>query len=251
MTGPGDTGERAVVVHPDPDTLARAVAARFLLALADAQSVRHPVHVAITGGTIGTQVLAEIGRSDLLGMVDFTGVHVWWVDERFVPSGDPDRNEGQATEALLARIPVPDENVHRMAASDQAKDANAAAQAYAYDLLRFAVPGTLSPEFDVVLLGMGPDGHIASLFPGQGTVDITDQAVIGVHDSPKPPPERISLTVPVLNSTRQTWIVVSGAAKAEPVRRVLEGAAPDELPVAAAAGRDVTLWLMDAEAAGR
>ena len=244
-------GERAVVVHPDADTLARATAARFLLALADAQSLRRPVHVAITGGTIGTQVLAEIGRSDLLGVVDFTGVHVWWIDERFVPTGDPDRNEGQATEALLARLPIPEENVHRMPASDQAKDAEAAARDYAAELARFAPEGALSPELDLVLLGMGPDGHIASLFPGQGTVAITDRAVIGVHDSPKPPPERISLTLPVLNNTRQTWIVVSGAAKAEPVRRALEGADPDELPVAAAAGRDVTLWLVDAEAAGQ
>src|SRR5699024_78381 len=132
------SGERAVVVHPDADTLARATATRFLLALADAQSLRRPVHVAITGGTIGTQVLAEIGRSDLLGVVDFTGVHVWWIDERFVPTGDPDRNEGQATEALLARLPIPEENVHRMPASDQAKDAEAAARDYAAELARFA-----------------------------------------------------------------------------------------------------------------
>lgn len=247
MTG----GQRAVVVHPDADTLARATAARFLLALADAQSLRHPVHVAITGGTIGTQVLAEIGRSDLLGVVDFSGVHVWWIDERFVPSGDPDRNEGQATEAMLARVPIPEENVHRMPSSDQVKDADAAARSYAADLAQFAPEGAMAPELDLVMLGMGPDGHIASLFPGQGTVSVTDQAVIAVRDSPKPPPERISLTLPVLNNSRQTWIIVSGAAKAEPVRQALEGADPDELPVAAAAGRDVTLWLVDAEAAGR
>src|SRR5699024_419226 len=112
-----------------------------------------------------------------------------------------------------------DENGHRMPASDQAKDAESAARDYAAELARFAPEGALSPELDLVLLGMGPDGHIASLFAGQGTVAITDRAVIGVHDSPKPPPERISLTLPVLNNTRQTWIVVSGAAKAEPVRR--------------------------------
>lgn len=245
------TGARAVVVHPDADTLARAAAARFVLALADAQSLRHPVHVAITGGTIGTQVLAQIGRSDLLGVVDFSGVHIWWIDERFVPSGDPDRNEGQATEALLARLPIPDENVHRMPSSDDAKDLDAAARTYAEELTGFAPAGADAPEFDLVLLGMGPDGHIASLFPGQGTVAVTDRTVIGVRDSPKPPPERLSLTLPVLNGARQVWVVVSGAAKAEPVRRALEGADPDVLPVAAAAGRDVTLWLVDAEAAGQ
>lgn len=245
------TGARAVVVHPDADTLARAAAARFVLALADAQSLRHPVHVAITGGTIGTQVLAQIGRSDLLGVVDFSGVHIWWIDERFVPSGDPDRNEGQATEALLARLPIPDENIHRMPSSDDAKDLDAAARTYAEELTRFAPAGADAPEFDLVLLGMGPDGHIASLFPGQGTVAVTDRTVIGVQDSPKPPPERLSLTLPVLNGARQVWVVVSGAAKADPVRRALEGADPDELPVAAAAGRDVTLWLVDAEAAGQ
>ncbi|WP_147917562.1 6-phosphogluconolactonase [Ruania zhangjianzhongii] len=247
----GSSGERAVVVHPDADTLARAAAARFLLALADAQSLRHPVHVAITGGTIGTQVLAEIGHSDLLGVVDFSGVHIWWIDERFVPGGDPDRNEGQAGEALLARLPIPDENVHRMPSSDEAKDVDAAARAYAEELAAFAPEGAVTPDLDLVLLGMGPDGHIASLFPGHGTVAVTDRTVIGVPDSPKPPPERISLTLPVLNSARQVWIIVSGAAKADQVSRALEGAEPDELPVAAAAGRDLTLWLVDAEAAGQ
>lgn len=247
----GSSSARAVVVHPDADTLARAAAARFLLALADAQSLRHPVHVAITGGTIGTQVLAQIARSDLLGVVDFSGVHIWWIDERFVPDGDPDRNEGQAEEALLARLPIPTENVHRMPSSDRAKHVDAAARAYAEELAAFAPQGAGAPEFDVVLLGMGPDGHIASLFPGQGTVAITDSTVIGVPDSPKPPPERISLTLPVLNGARQVWIIVSGSGKADPVRRALEGAEPDELPVAAAEGRDVTLWLVDAEAAGQ
>src|SRR5699024_9618621 len=184
----------------------------------------HPVHVAITGGTSGTQVLAEIGRSELLGVVDFSGVHIWWIDERFVPSGDPDRNEGQAGEALLARLPIPDENVHRMPSSDQAKDVDAAARAYAEELTAFAPSGAAAPEFDLVLLGMGPDGHIASLFPGQGTVAIADRTVIGVRDSPKPPPERISLTLPVLNGARQVWVIVSGAAKADPVRQALEGA---------------------------
>src|SRR5699024_2835371 len=147
-------------------------------------------------------------RSDLLGVVDFTGVHVWWIDERFVPTGDPDRNEGQATEALLARLPIPEENVHRMPASDQAKDAEAAARDYAAELARFAPEGARSPELDLVLLGMGPDGHIASLFPGQGTVAITDRAEIGVPDSPKPPPERGSLALPALKNTRQPWTVV-------------------------------------------
>ncbi|HLR28276.1 MAG TPA: 6-phosphogluconolactonase [Ruania sp.] len=245
------TAPRAVVVHPDADILARATAARFLLTLADAQSVRHPVHVALSGGTIGTQVLAQIGRSDLLGMVDFSGVHLWWIDERFVPTGDPDRNEGQATEALLARLPIPEENIHRMPASDRAKDAEEAADSYAEELASFAAEGESAPRFDLVLLGMGPDGHIASLFPGQGTVGITDRATIAVHDSPKPPPERISLTLPVLNGARQVWLVVAGGAKAEQVSRALAGADPDELPAAAAAGRDVTLWLVDAEAAGR
>lgn len=243
------SGGRAVVVHPDADILARATAARFLLALADAQSLRHPVHVALSGGTIGTQVLAQIGRSDLLGMVDFSGVHLWWIDERFVPAGDPDRNEGQAGEALLARLPIPEENIHRMPASDHVKDVETAAAAYADELSGFAAEGQRAPQFDLVLLGMGPDGHIASLFPGHGTVAITDRATIAVHHSPKPPPERISLALPVLNNARQVWLVVAGAGKAEPVQRAIAGADPADIPAAAAAGADRTLWLLDAEAA--
>ncbi|WP_354002640.1 6-phosphogluconolactonase [Ruania halotolerans] len=246
--------QRAVLVHPTPDALARATAARLLLAVADAQALRRPVHVAITGGTIGTQVLSDMATSPLVENVDLTGLHVWWVDERFVPSGDPDRNEGQATAALLSGLDIPAQNVHRMPSSDHAADPDAAAADYAAELAAFAAEDTgagavRAPEFDVVLLGMGPDGHIASLFPGHGTVAVTDRTVIGVVDSPKPPPRRLSLTVPVLTHARQVWVVAAGAAKAEPVARALAGADPEEIPAAAAAGRDLTLWLVDAEAA--
>ncbi|QOR72362.1 6-phosphogluconolactonase [Ruania alkalisoli] len=254
------TGQRAVLVHPTAQALARATAARLLLALADAQALRSPIHLAIAGGSVGTQVLAEVATSPLLENVDLSGLHVWWVDERFVPCGDPDRNEGQATEVLFGGLDIPAENVHRMPTSDHASDPDAAAADYATELTAFAaaspdraeLPASVgTPEFDVVLLGMGPDGHIASLFPGHGTVRITDRSVIGVSDSPKPPPRRISLTVPALTHARQVWVVAAGAAKADAVARALGGAEPDEVPAAAAAGRDVTLWLLDAEAAGR
>ncbi|UFU04444.1 6-phosphogluconolactonase [Ruania suaedae] len=251
------SGQRAVLVHPSADALARASAARLLLALADAQALRRPVHLAIAGGSVGTQVLAEVATSPLLENLDLTGLHVWWVDERFVPCGDPDRNEGQASEALLGGLDIPAANVHRMPSSDGADgagDPHAAAADYATELAAFAPSGTeavRAPEFDVVLLGMGPDGHIASLFPGHGTVTIDDRTVIGVPNSPKPPARRISLTLPVLTQARQVWVVAAGAAKADAVARALHGADPDEIPAAAAQGRDLTLWLLDAEAAGR
>ena len=110
--------------------------------------------------------------------------------------------------------------------------------------------GPAGPRFDVVLLGMGPDGHIASLFPGHPSLDVTDRTVVGVHGSPKPPPERVSLTVPALEAAEEVWFVVAGADKAEATARALAGDDPHRTPAAAALGRRRTLWLVDVAAAG-
>lgn len=249
------TKARTVVVHPDAAVLAQASAARLLLRLIDGQSTHRPLHVGLTGGTVGIRTLAEVAASPLRAAVDWTGVHLWWGDERFLPTGDPDRNETQAREALLDALEIPATNVHPMPAADSPEATpETAAAAYAEELARFATSdddaGPAVPRFDVLLFGMGPDGHVASLFPGHEALDVTDRAVVGVHGSPKPPPERISLTFPAIEAAEEIWVVAAGAEKAEAVARALAGEDLHQVPAAGAVGRARTLWLLDAAAAG-
>ncbi|QTE31140.1 6-phosphogluconolactonase [Pengzhenrongella sicca] len=249
-------GGRAVVVHPDAQVLAQAVAARLLTRLLDVQSVRRPAHVVLTGGTVGIALLAEAAASPLRDAVDWTGVHVWWGDERFLPAGDPDRNETQARAALLAALAdvLPAANVHPMPASDAPGigSPEESAAAYAAELAAFApaadgAGGPRVPAFDVLLLGMGPDGHVASLFPGHEALVVTGVSTVGVHGSPKPPPLRVSLTFDAIHAARQVWVVAAGAEKAAAVAAALGGAGVDQTPAAAATGA-TTLWLVDAAA---
>jgi len=252
----GPAPARAVVVHPDAEVLAAAVAARLLTRLLDVQSVRRPAHVVVTGGTIGIAILAAVAASPLLGVVDWTGVHVWWGDERFLPAGDPDRNETQARAALLDALTgaLPAANVHPMLGPDAPGIASPedSADRYALELAAFAHDGAqvAVPAFDVLMLGVGPDGHVASLFPGRAGLAVTGVATVGVHDSPKPPPERVSLTFDAIHAAREVWLVASGTAKAAAVAAALGGAAGAEIPAAGATARSRTLWLLDAEAAG-
>lgn len=243
--------ERAVIVHPDADGLARATAARLLLAVVDAQAVRRPVHLGLTGGTMGGRVLEEVAASSLRTLVDWTGVHLWWGDERFVPRASDDRNEVQARTALGDALGIPEGNVHPFPATEDVTDLDAGAAAFGEELAAHGVDGAGWPVLDVTLLGVGPDGHVASLFPGHRTLAVDDRAVVAEPDSPKPPPQRLSLTLPVIDASRQVWCVVAGADKAEAVATALaqDPGAPDALPAARVHGREVTLWLLDAAAA--
>ncbi|MCL3862029.1 6-phosphogluconolactonase [Actinotalea sp. K2] len=244
-------GARVAVVHPDRETLARVTAARLLVHLVDRQSLHRPVHVALTGGSVGIAVLAEIAGSPLRPAVDWTGVHLWWGDERFLPDGHPDRNETQAREALLDELEIPAANVHPMVGPGPGVSTpEESAAAYASELAQHAPEGAAVPALDVVLLGMGPDGHVASLFPGHAGLQVTDRAVAGVHGSPKPPSERVTLTLPTLTAAREIWLVVGGADKAAPAARGLAGDAVTTTPAAGAVGVERTLWLLDADAAG-
>ncbi|MBO3102815.1 6-phosphogluconolactonase [Cellulomonas fengjieae] len=237
---------RDVVVHPDARVLAEAAAARLLTHLVDVQSHRSPVHVALTGGTVGIATLAAVAASPVRDAVDWSGVHLWWGDERFLPDGDPDRNETQARAALIDALgdALPAQNVHAMAArSEEVPTPEVSAEAYATTL---AEQG--SPAFDVVLLGMGPDGHVASLFPGHEALTVTGRPTVAVHDSPKPPPERVSLTYDAIRGAREVWVVAAGTEKAQAVASALRGAPVDTTPAAGALGTERTLWLVDVAA---
>jgi 6-phosphogluconolactonase len=244
----------SVLVHRDPDELAAAVAARLITRLVDVQSARGAASLVLTGGGIARRTLEAVAGSPARGAVDWRRLDVWWGDERFLPSGDPERNETLAREALLDAVPLDPARVHPMPASDgpDGDDPEAAAARYAGELGRAARPEDHgpAPAFDVCLLGVGPDGHIASLFPEMPAL-YDDRPVVAVRGAPKPPPTRITLTLPVIQGAREVWAVVAGEDKAKAVTLALSGAGPTQVPAAAASGRDRTLWLLDRAAAGR
>lgn len=234
-----------VIVHPDKLAVADAAAARLLVALLDALCVREEVHVALTGGSLGSEVLASIGRSPIARIVDWTRVHLWWGDERYLPDGDPERNETQNRAALLDQLPLDPAKIHAIAGPDRSDSPEASAAAYE-TALRTHGEGL----WDFVLLGMGPDGHVASLFPHHPAQLLDDTLVVAVHDSPKPPPDRVSLTFERLSCSRQVWLLVAGADKAPAVCRALTpGAHRWDVPAAGVRGREATLWLVDLQAA--
>ncbi|MDX6740566.1 6-phosphogluconolactonase [Actinocorallia sp. A-T 12471] len=247
-----------VIVHEDARLLARAVAARLITRIVDVQAERETASVVLTGGTIGIALLAEVAAASARDAVDWARLDVWWGDERFLPEGDPERNETQARQALLDLVPLDPSRVHPMPASDgpDGDDVEAAAARHAAELREAARPETArsdelveAPSFDVLLLGVGPDAHIASLFPGLPGVLEDKLTVVGVHDSPKPPPIRVSLTVPVIQAAREVWVIAAGEGKAEAVALGLSDASPSTAPVATARGRETTLYLLDRDAA--
>jgi 6-phosphogluconolactonase len=244
-----------VLVHRDADELAAAVAARFITRLTDVQAAQGSASVVLTGGTMGGRALAAVRNSPARGSVDWRALDVWWGDERFLPSGDPDRNETQARAALLDAVPLDPARVHPMPASDgpDGSDPEAAAQRYADKLAAAARPEDhgAAPSFDLLMLGVGPDGHIASLFPDRPAVYETERAVVAVRGAPKPPPLRLTLTFPVISGAKDIWLIVSGEDKARAVALALSGAGPTQIPAAGASGRMRTLWLLDRAAASQ
>ncbi|WKG06224.1 6-phosphogluconolactonase [Mycolicibacterium sp. HK-90] len=235
--------------YADTDTLVAAAGDRLVDAIKSAIATRGQATIVLTGGGTGIGLLKRVGEHS--GEIDWAKVHVYWGDERFVPQGDDERNDKQAREALLDHVGISDVNVHAMAASDGefGDDLDAAAAGYAQVLAaNFDAPG---PEFDVHLLGMGGEGHINSLFPDTAAVRETNRMVVGVPDSPKPPPRRITLTLPAVRNSREVWLVVSGEAKADAVAAALGGADPVDIPAAGAIGRERTVWLLDEAAASK
>jgi 6-phosphogluconolactonase len=244
-----------VLVHHDADLLAKAVAARLVTRLVDACAAASSASVVLTGGGIGTQVLVELAAAPARDAIDWRRVDVWWGDERFLPAGDPERNETGARAALLDHIQVSPERVHPMPPSDGPDGDNpeAAAERYAGWLRAAARPEDHGqvPSFDVLMLGIGPEGHVASLFPGLPANYEEERSVVAVHGAPKPPPTRLTLTRPAIQAARDVWIIASGPDKAPAVRLALSGAGPVQVPAAGARGRQQTLFLLDRAAAAQ
>jgi 6-phosphogluconolactonase len=242
--------EARVVLHADPKVLAEAVAARLAVRLVDAQAERGEADLVLTGGRIAGAVYQALRDSPARDAVDWSRVSFWWSDERFLPAGNPDRNETQARAALLDALPVDPARVHPMPPSDgpDGPDPEAAAARYA-EQLAAAAPGTAElPHFDLVLLSVGEDGHVASVFPEHPSAYET-RPVGAVRGCPKPPPIRTTLTLPALNTAEEVWLIAAGAEKAGAVRMALGGAGAVQVPAAGVHGVDRVLWLLDRAAA--
>lgn len=233
-------GGTEVLVHADADDVAEAVAARLMARLVELQREFRVPQIALTGGRIASRAYQRLASEGARSAVDWSQVELWWGDERFVPAESEDRNDTSTLEVLTASLQLDWKRVHPMPASGGDLDLDAAAAAYAAELA-----GT---TFDVCLLGMGPDGHVASIFPEHPS-SYAEGDVIAVRSSPKPPPERISVTLPVINASSEVWFLVSGADKAAAAKMALLGAGHVQVPAAGVSGTQRTLWLLDRDSA--
>lgn len=261
--------ERRIIVYPNPQVLAEAVAARTLLTMIDAlaETDRDRFDIAVTGGTDGNRVFAAIEASPLKTAVDWSRVHFWWGDERFVAADSDDRNAKQAREALLdglvASGALPEANIHEMPADTRSTEQIAKASPEQTDAVLVAAAERYQreltealgekPALDIAQFGVGPDAHFASLFPGLPQVLIDDPHVLvaGVRDSPKPPPLRLTLTVPMIAASKRTWVFTSEERKAEAASRALAGGHDPMAPSSYADAQNELLWLIDKGAASR
>src|SRR3954454_9511076 len=248
MTSQAVGGVPRVEVHASPDELASTVAGAFLRVVRVRQDSGDIPQVGLTGGTIAEMIHREIARLAPTSEVDWSRIDFFWGDERFVAEVSDDRNATEAHRAFLDQVGVDPARVHEVPSTGDVDTVAAAATSYAE-----TVRGVGRGSFDLLMLGVGPDGHVASLFPGFPQLDVDDQIAVPVTDPPKPPPERVSLTFAALNRSEQVWFVVSGAVKAEAVGRALAGTPPDvhDLPAAGVHGAVATIWFLDRESASR
>jgi 6-phosphogluconolactonase len=238
-----------IAVYPDTNTLSQQ-AAQFIVRLANESIVtRGRFSIALSGGSTPKVLYGLLGSEPYRDQIDWSKVDIFWSDERCVPPDSVDSNYHMALEVLLSRVPLSPQQVHRMPADQP--DHDAAAQAYTHEMRQsFGTDGI--PHFDLIQLGMGPEGHTASLFPHQASLHEQQRLVMYVN-VPKPPPPRLTFTPPILNAARHVLFLVTGAEKADAVQAVLAGDYnPEEYPaqiVRPASGEVV--WMLDEAAAGK
>ena len=232
--------------------LATSVASALLERLVQAQADGGVPQVGLTGGSIADELHREVARLSPGSGVDWSRVVLWWGDERWLPAGDVDRNEVQARAAFIDAVGVDRLNVHPMPVSDEGLSLAEAATHYS-EAIREHGAGS----FTVLMLGIGPDGHVASLFPGHPAAVVRDAIAVPVEDSPKPPPERISLTFEAMERSDAVWFVAAGADKADAVAAAMTGPAeigsPEaiECPARVPRGTVETVWWLDPATAPR
>ncbi len=238
-----------IAVYPDTNTLSQQ-AAQFIVRLANESIVTHGrFSIALSGGSTPRVLYGLLGSEPYRDQIDWSKVDIFWSDERCVPPDSADSNYHMAQEVLLSRVPLSPQQVHRMPADQP--DHDAAAQGYTHEMRQsFGTDGI--PRFDLIQLGMGPEGHTASLFPHQASLHEQQRLVMYVN-VPKPPPPRLTFTPPILNAARHVLFLVTGAEKADAVQAVLEGDYnPEEYPaqIVRPASGDV-VWMLDEAAAGK
>jgi 6-phosphogluconolactonase len=238
-----------IAIYPDTNTLSHE-AAQYVVRLANESIVMHGrFTIALSGGSTPRTLYSLLGSTPYRDQIDWTKVEIFWSDERCVSPDDPESNFHLAQQVLLNSIPISERQIHRMPA-DQA-DRNAASQSYTEEMRRtFGTNGI--PNFDLLQLGMGPEGHTASLFPHQPSLGERQRLVMPVS-VPKPPPDRLTFTPPLLNAAHHILFLVTGDEKADAVHAVLEGDyQPEEYPaqIVRPTNGDVT-WMLDTRAAAK
>ena len=238
----------SVRVFDDPEQVAREAAGLFVRLSIEAVSERGSFSVALSGGTTPRRIYELLASDDYCTQVSWGNVHIFFGDERTVAPDHPDSNYRMANEALLSHVSIPAKNVHRV---DGVGDASANASQYESELREFFGDAAW-PRLDLVMLGMGDDGHTASLFPGT-TALAEERAWVVANWVEKFQTWRITLTAPAINAARRVLFLVTGATKAERLREVLKGERdPTRLPSQLISPRDGTLeWFVDRAAAAR
>lgn len=231
-------------ILPDADAVAAAAADDAAAVLRERAAAGARPVLSLTGGSVGVRTAAALAGRD----VPWDELVVYFGDERFVPVKDPERNDGQLDEALFDRLEAHPTIWRWPAPTELADDLDEAAGWFAEEL---EVPADGGPIFDVHLLGMGPEGHVNSLFPHSPAVAETERLVVAVHDCPKPPAQRMTFTLPAVRRSRHVMLVVAGEEKAEAVAAVLGGADELQWPAAGALGLESTTWYLDEAAASR
>jgi 6-phosphogluconolactonase len=238
-----------IAIYPDTNTLSHE-AAQFIVRLANEAIVtRGRFTIALSGGSTPKVLYSLLGDEPYRSQIDWVQVDIFWSDERCVPPDSEESNYYLAQQVLLNKIPIPAGQVHRMPADQPDRDA--ASQAYTEEMQRtFGTNGI--PNFDLIQLGMGPEGHTASLFPHQPSLHEQQRLVMPVS-VPKPPPLRLTFTPPLLNAARQVLFLVTGAEKADAVQAVLEGEYnPDEYPAQIVRpDNGEVVWMLDNAAAAK
>ncbi|HEX5854411.1 MAG TPA: 6-phosphogluconolactonase [Thermoanaerobaculia bacterium] len=213
---------REVLAFATADDVADAAAFLFVNLAVQAVRDRGTFYVALAGGTTPLSCYRLLSAPPISSRVDWERTQVFFGDERCVPEGQPDRNDQNAAAALLDHVPIPSKNIHRVPVAEPD-----AAERYESEL-RGAFSGI--PRFDLVFLGLGADGHTVSLFPGHASLEETQRLVLRIDNSPKPPPSRVTFTLPLLNAARHVALLATGKDKADALARVL--AEDEALPAA-------------------
>ena len=222
-----------LTLYADATELSQEVTAQILAAIEKGLKVKSQFHLVLTGGTLGVQI-SEALVNELNAHPDgFSGLHIWWSDERFVPAESVERN-AFPFHATVTNSKV---NIHEVLASDAVSNIEEAVNDYELALENV--------DLDLIILGLGPDGHVASIFPGIADID-DHRRIFAITDSPKPPSSRVSFTMSLINSAHEIWIVAAGESKAEAVTKIIEGDL--SIPASYVRGHSHTRLIVDTEA---